>query len=258
MPSRIHFFVLAIISAVSFGVSAVCAQETPDLSAEYFFYHCAGCHTIGKGAGTGPDLINVRTWKHEDLRSAVKNMEKKVGPISEEDIQKMIAFLQDISAPSRLSQQKEKIEASLRSELPQPSRETGRSLFIGRKSLAGGGPACISCHRFGRAGGNLGPDLTLIKDKVSGVALQSAIENSAYKVMRPIYEKRKIAKEEALHLSEYLSHPEQSEEGFVPEISAVVAAAGAGFVAFFFLMWNLNRIRKGSTRKNLIQKSIKG
>ena len=229
----------------------------PDKPAEYFFYRCAGCHTIGGGKLTGPDLVTAAQWSPADLKIAVKKMEKNVGPLSPADIDQVIEFLKDPGVSARIARQRQKIEAKLRAELPPPSFETGQKLFRGNKTLQNGGPACISCHHFVHEGGTLGPDLTLIKEKASGVVLQSAIEKSSYKIMRSVYEKRKITQEESLHLSEYLSRPEKISARFAPDLNMVVRWAGVGFGAFFALLWVLNRQRKGPTRENLLQKFIK-
>ncbi len=227
--------------------------NAPDKPAEYFFYRCAGCHTVGGGKLTGPDLITATQWSDGDLRTAVKKMEKNVGPLTQTDIEQMVGFLKNRDVSARIVKQKQKIEAKLRAELPPPSFETGQKLFRGNKALFNGGPACISCHRFANEGGALGPDLTLLKDRASGVVLQSAIENSSYKIMRSIYANRKITKEESLHLSEYLSHPEKADLRFAPTIDKVVFWAGVGFSIFFTLLWFLNRQRKGSARESLLK-----
>lgn len=225
-----------------------------DRPAEYFFYRCAGCHTVGGGNLTGPDLAASTKWADADLKMAVKKMEKNVGAISEEDLDQIVEFLKDINVITRIDDQKQKVEAKLRAELPSPSYEMGQDLFRGRKALTQRGPACIACHRFANEGGSLGPDLTPIKEKLSGVALQSAIENSSYKVMRPIYETRKITKVESLHLAEYLSHPEKAKQRFSPSAGQVIALALGGFIGFVALLVFLNSKRKGRARDILFRK----
>ena len=249
---NILFFVLIGLVSVSW------AQETeaPDKPAEYFFYRCSGCHTVGGGKLTGPDLITAAQWSSADLGPAIKKMEKNVGPLSEPDIAQMIEFLKDLNVSDRITRQKQRIEAELRAELPPPSFETGQKLFSGQRAFLNGGPACFSCHRFVNEGGSLGPDLTPIKDRASGVVLQSAVENASYRIMRSIYEKHKISKEESLHLSEFLTHPEKVEIRFVPTMRKVEGLALGGFGGFFVLLWVLNQRRKGPTRKNLLRKNL--
>jgi len=251
----VHILLLTLISLSSLSWSE--EFEAQDKQAEYFFYRCAGCHTLGEGKLTGPDLITSTRWNQADLKTAIKKMEKNVGPLSAMDIDQMVEFLKDINVTARIAKQKQMIEAQLRAELPPPSFEAGQKLFRGQKELLNGGPACVSCHHFVNEGGTLGPDLTMIKDKISGIALQSAIENSSYKIMRSIYEKSKITKEESLHLSEYLSHPEKTDARSVPTLKKVMGLAGGGFGIFFVLLWVLNQQRKTTTRKNLLHQHIK-
>jgi len=232
-------------------------DSTKDEAAEYFFYRCSGCHTVGQGNLSGPDLISSIQWNDKDLAAAVKKMEKNVGPLADTSIDQIVRFLKDRDVASRIEKQRQRIEAKLRSELPPASYETGQKLFRGKKALASGGPACITCHQFGNEGGGLGPDLTLLKDAVTGVVLQSSIEKSNYKIMRAIYEKQKITGEEALHLSEYLSHPDKSESRFAPMLSHVVMGAAAGFIIFLVLLWMVNLGKKGRARDYLFQKNIK-
>jgi len=232
-------------------------QPVQDNAAEYYFYRCAGCHTVGGGKLSGPDLIQATQWKYEDLKAGIKKMEKNVGLMSEQDIQQMIDFLKDIKVAERITRQKQKIEASLRAQLPPPSFEKGEKLFTGEKTLVNRGPACFSCHRFVNEGGSLGLDLTNIKDRASSVVLQSGIENSSYKIMRAIYLKHKITTEESLHLAEYLSHPEKVEQRFTASMLLVKTLAMTGFGIFILFLWAINKRRKGPTRRNLVRENRK-
>lgn len=235
----------------------VALADAVDAPAKYFFYRCAGCHTVGGGKLSGPDLIASTRWADGDLKAAVKRMEKNVGVITPEQIDQIVQFMKSPDVSERITKQKQIIEASRRAALPPASFEMGQRLFRGQKGLQNGGLACIACHRVKNEGGTLGPNLTLLKEKLSGVAMQSAIENSSYKMMRPIYEHRKITAEEAMHLAEYLSHPEKIEERFTADIACAVYFAVAGFGASFILLWFLNKQRKLSARQNLFQKNTK-
>ena len=248
----IFFCAFTGLASFSWGQEA----EAPDKPVEYFFYRCSGCHTVGGGKLTGPDLITAAQWSSADLGPAIKKMEKNVGPLSEPDIAQMIEFLKDLNVSGRITRQKQRIEAKLRAELPPPSFETGQKLFSGQMAFFNGGPACVSCHRFVNGGGSLGPDLTHIKDRASGVVLQSAIENASYRIMRSIYEKHKISKEESLHLSEFLTHPEKAEIRSVPTMRKAEGLALGGAGGFFVLLWVLNQRRKGPTRKNLLRRNL--
>lgn len=248
-----------IIFSLIILTSSVSAQEdTNDPSAELFFYRCAGCHTIGKGNLSGPDLIRSIQWSDVDLGLAIKKMEKNTGPLNEKDIQDLIKFLKDIKVSDRLDKQRKRIEASLKANLPDPSWETGRKLFHGQQPLANRGPACFTCHYFVNSGGNLGLDLTTINTRVSAVVLQSSIEASSYKIMRSIYATHKITPEESLHLAEYLTHPEKVQPKFSPTAQSVTALGITLSGAFFVLLWFINKSRKKCIREELRQRNIKG
>lgn len=253
MSAEAAFCVFLGLASFSWGQDA----EAPDKPAEYFFSNCATCHTVGGGELVGPDLMDSTKWKREDLKMAIKAMEENVGPISDEALEQMVEFLKDLNVSQRIAKYEEENERKSHEGLTPPSFETGQELFRGQKMLLNGGPACISCHHFVNEGGNLGPDLALIKDRASGVVLQSAIENSSYKIMRPIYEKHKITKEEALHLSEYLTHPGKVDARFVLTLQKVSGLALGCLGASLVLLWNLNQGRKGPTRKNLLLKNLK-
>ncbi|MCC6758957.1 MAG: cytochrome c [Candidatus Omnitrophica bacterium] len=256
--SRIVFWEIAFLLVVGWPGFSLAADNAPaDKPAELFFYRCAGCHTIGGGKLSGPDLTAATQWSVPDLGIAVKKMEKNAGSLTQIDIDQMVDFLKDPAAAGRITKQKQRIADKLRTELPPPSFSQGQKLFRGQKTLKNGGPACISCHYFVNEGGSLGLDLTTIKDRSSAVVLQSAIESANYKVMKPIYEQRKITLEESLHLAEYLSHPEKVNSRLAPAQEQIVKGAGLGFVVFLALLWLLNRQRKGRTRENLIKRSSK-
>jgi len=241
---------LGCLSSTSFSQE----KDITDTPAEFFFYRCAGCHTVGAGKLTGPDLKVAAQWSGDDLHKAIKKMEKNVGSMSVQDIDQMVSFLKSVNVKERIEKQKKIIELRFQSELPAASFETGQKLFRGQKRLANKGPACISCHHFSNEGGSLGPDLTALNKKSSSVVLQSAIKNASYKVMRSIYEKHPVTTEEALHLSEYLLNPQKVKARFAPTINLIRILATIGFGLFFVLLWILNKNRKGPTREKLVQK----
>lgn len=252
---KISLFIFFMIGRISSSWAE--AIEAKDKSAEYFIVHCADCHTVGGGELTGPDLIAASKWSRTDLKTAVKKMEENVGPLSPADIDQITEFLKDPDVSARIAKQKQTIESNAPAVLPPHAFETGEKLFRGNKALTNGGPACISCHRFANEGGSLGPELTLLKNRLSGAGLQSSIENANFKIMRRIYENRKITKEESLCLSEYLSHPEKTNTRFAPTLRKVVGSAGVCFFAFFVLLLGLNRQIKGRARENLSRKNSK-
>lgn len=256
MNIRLLFTIFCLLG-VLIPLSEAAETSVNDESAEYFFYRCAACHTVGGGQLTGPDLNKSRQWADSDLKAAVKRMEKNVGALSQAQIDTIVDFLKDPDVTNRITTQKQKIAKKLQAELPPPSFEIGQRIFMGKKALMNKGPACVHCHSFAGKGGSLGPDLTRIKDKIPGIGLQSAIESANFKIMRPIYEKQKITKEESLHLSEYLGNPEKLTAFSTLNVRQVVGLAGAIVGGFMGCLFFLNKKRKGRAHDSLFNKSDK-
>jgi mono/diheme cytochrome c family protein len=85
----------------------------------------------------------------------------------------------------------------------------GRELFLGRRPLANGGPACIACHAVHgsarREGGRLGPELTKVYERLGGrTALMAHLEACATPTMVPLYREHGLQTEEVLTLTAYL------------------------------------------------------
>jgi mono/diheme cytochrome c family protein len=198
-------------------------------AARFFGQNCAGCHTIGGGALTGPDLKNVtkrkdRTWLvqllldpksliHSGDPYALELLSKARGIVmpnifgmSRERAEDLLDFIESQS----------QLEKSWYSELPISDRkltefdvERGRELFTGIKPLANGGPACIVCHNADRSGrqegGRLGPDLTKVYERVGGrSALAARLWTPVTPTMLPVYQQHTLQEEEVLPLVAFL------------------------------------------------------
>lgn len=170
------------------------AQETAD----YFRTRCTSCHTIGGGRLTGPDLKNVlqqatangkdREWLIRFIQDpqamiqsgdpyALKLQQETPGNAvmpSQPDMNRALAgsLLDLIEAESKLERsQFAGAPISLAPFTPEDA-QLGRELFRGAQLLPNGGPPCISCHTVGGidtlGGGRLGPDLTLVNERLGG------------------------------------------------------------------------------------------
>lgn len=161
--------------------------------AEVFRTMCAGCHTIGGGRLTGPDLKDVasrrdRPWLVRFLRNpqaminsrdpyALKLLEESRGVVmpqiglSAAQAEQLLKLIEEESALAK----------SRFVGTPLPSRPVteadvakGRQLFFGEQPFSRGGPACVVCHgvrdgaRFG--GGRWGPDLTTVHTRLGGAS----------------------------------------------------------------------------------------
>jgi mono/diheme cytochrome c family protein len=86
--------------------------------------------------------------------------------------------------------------------------EMGRALFTGAQSLKNNGPACISCHTMrglgGLSGGRLGPDLTLVYERLQGrKGLGAWLANPASPTMTPVFRKTPLHGDDILPLLAY-------------------------------------------------------
>jgi mono/diheme cytochrome c family protein len=200
------------------------AQQQP---ADYFRQSCASCHTVGGGRLVGPDLKNVtqrkdRAWLTQFIQGpkavidsgdpyAVQLQKEAQGvtmPTLGLDSTRAQALLDLIDAESKLP--KSQFAGTQISDRPFTARDvdTGRALFTGMQSLKNGGPACISCHTSrglgGLSGGRLGPDLTLVYERLQGrKGLGAWLSNPASSTMTPIFKKSPLHGDDILPLLAY-------------------------------------------------------
>ncbi|HUP43059.1 MAG TPA: hypothetical protein VM599_07605, partial [Thermoanaerobaculia bacterium] len=160
--------------------------ETPqeDLAADFYLSRCAGCHTIGEGELSGPDLLPSTGWPAPDLAKAVERMEKNVGPMTGDEVAFLVELLQDSEVKPRLSAARERQVMEMAATLEPASPAAGEALFHGGRALANGGVACSACHRAGGPGrvrgGTLAADLTDAATRLGEQALISAAENPGF------------------------------------------------------------------------------
>lgn len=200
-----------VVLILSFLYQAAWAGDSTALFSE----KCAGCHSIGGGNLVGPDLAPSAKWSVADLTKAVKDMEKNVGPLTSEEVDSLVEYLRQPQATKAVSESEVKpVKTPLNGELPKldgPSAAvesgsvaSGASLFIGDQSFKNGGLSCVACHRVDAAGGDMGPDLTAVSEKMPLAALVSACEHTPYKIMKDAYKDHTITHQEALDVATYL------------------------------------------------------
>ena len=193
---------------------ATSPEEGPkeDHAARMFMQKCAGCHTIGGGALTGPDLKAVQTWPRQNVDPAILRMEKNVGKLKAEDVQAYAELLLAPDAASRIAEERKRISMQEMAKLEPANAAVGEALFYGQKPFVNRGLACASCHAVSGRGGNLSLDLTGSFAKLGEVPLASTIEGVTFPLMQAAYADNPITKQESIHLVKYLE----------------VAGAGAG------------------------------
>ena len=232
------FVVLIAVLFLSFFGQVVWAGD----SAALFGEKCAGCHSIGGGNLVGPDLAPSSKWSVADLTKAIKDMEKNVGPLTSEEVDSLVEFLRKPQAAKVVSDSAVKpVETPLNGDLSKldgpsvavesGSIASGARLFVGDQSFKNGGLSCVACHSVDAAGGNMGPDLTVISEKMPLAALASSCEHTPYKVMKEAYKNHAITHQEALDLAAYLASLKSPHSKLK---DPPVAMLGAFFALFVF------------------------
>lgn len=212
-------FALFCLTLVNVGATA---QQDP---AAFFKQNCTSCHAIGGGRLVGPDLKDVtmrkdRGWLVQFLQNpkgmldsgdgyAMKLQQEARGVVMP-TIPGMTpaqaqALLDLITAESKLP--RSQFAGTQISERPLTAQDVanGHSIFLGKKPLSGGGPACISCHTLrglgGLGGGRLGPDLTRVYERLQGRKPLSAwLAAPASPTMAPVFKTRPLQPDEILAL----------------------------------------------------------
>jgi mono/diheme cytochrome c family protein len=226
-----------------------------DPAAKLFLQKCAGCHTVGKGKLTGPDLNEAATWQAPDLDKGIKAMEVKVGPLANEDIVVLRDFLKSTDVRDRLAAEQERFAKATAASFDPPSPAIGEALFTGRTQLSGGGMACVACHAVSGSGGNLALPLDGVHAKLGETPLQSAIEKTSFKVMTAAYRNHPVTKQEAIHLTAYLG----SLQPATTTTSTRVPLAGAiGAAVLFVALGLVYGGRRMSVRQQLLRRRRDG
>lgn len=197
--------------------------EKADPAAQTFMLKCAGCHTIGGGQLSGPDLRPVQTWPRQNVDPAILRMEKNVGPLKPEDVALMAVFLQAPDAAGRIADERKRIALKELATLEPANAGSGEALFFGSKPLVGRGLSCAACHAVSGRGGNLASDLTGSFAKMGEVPLGSAIEGVTFPLMKAAYADNAITKQESIHLVKFLESAgkKTGEPARVPPLHAI-------------------------------------
>lgn len=189
-------------------------------AADQFAQTCASCHSIGGGRLVGPDLKDVsqrrdRAWLERFIQNPkavidsgdpyaqqlVKDSQGIVMPTLGVGAAEAKALVDLIETESKkpISQ----FAGMQGNEGPFTAQDVvdGRTLFMGYKRLAKGGPSCVSCHTFkgvgGLSGGRLGPDLTLVFERLGGrKGLTAWLANPASPTMMPVFKTRPLQPKE--------------------------------------------------------------
>lgn len=246
--------VLLLALTLALGKAQSAAAQDPSNGAALFAEKCTACHSIGKGALAGPDLAKVQEWTDADLSGAVSRMQNMVGPLDDVQIKDLVAFLKTPAAAKSLEKKQEEAKAiaAVEQDKEPASATMGHDLFFGTKRFANGGMSCVSCHSSGASGGNLGPDLTALADRMSETAIISACENASFKVMKAAYADHKVTHQEARDLAKYFEQSKGTDNRRALEPAWL---AGSAVTAFALVAIGIGyRNRNSAVRKKLTRR----
>lgn len=213
-----------------------CAQEV----AEYFKTRCTSCHTIGGGRITGPDLKDLmqraathgkdREWLirfMQDPKGVIESGDAYAHQLQQEtpgnaimptqpDMTRQLAgsLLDLIDAESKLERSQFAGSPVSLTPFTPADVQAGRELFLGNRQLSGGAATCISCHSVGGltalGGGRLGPDLTLVNERLGGPkGLSTWLLAPPTPTMQSVFQSRPLKPEEIHALAAFLNQSGQ-------------------------------------------------
>jgi mono/diheme cytochrome c family protein len=207
---------------------AFAAHARAQEAAEFFKHNCSSCHTIGGGRLTGPDLKNVTRTKDRDWLARFILDPKAMIDSGDADAQKLLAESRGVVMPTiaginpdrvaallKLIEAESKLARSAFAGVQVPSKPftseeiaEGHEIFVGRRRLADGGPACISCHAVrgvaALGGGRLGPDLTRVYERLEGrKGLAAWLAAPPTPTMQPLFKPHPLRSEEIIPLVAY-------------------------------------------------------
>lgn len=252
---------------------------------EYFKNNCTSCHTIGGGKLIGPDLKDVLKRKDRDWlirfvlnpQTVIESGDPYALALVKEANGVMMITLPTMN-PKRAEEMVDLLEAESELKIsqfvganfsgdPLTAQEVfnGTDIYSGVQVLENGGPACIACHTVNKPGpglgGNLGPDLTLVYNRMNGnKALMAWLSAPPTTTMQSIFRDKEITQAEIRSLVAFLeSSSKDKRYNFDFEIMWIsIVLYGFGGVVLLLVIfggiWN-NRFR--SVRRALVNKANK-
>ena len=213
-----------LLIAVLFAL-ALPRNAAAQVANQFFQQNCVTCHTIGGGRLIGPDLKEAvqqkdRAWLEHFVQDpeAVLNSGDPYALQLKKDANGIVmpkmpgvtpemakALLDMIEVKSKLP--KSSLAGVSISEQPFTANDvlTGTQIFLGKRKLSQGGPPCVSCHTLGSiggfGGGRLGPDLTLVYQRLGGrKSLGAWLSAPATPTMQSVFRNHSLQSSEILPL----------------------------------------------------------
>jgi mono/diheme cytochrome c family protein len=223
----------AVLVAVFAAFPAAAAPLPPAESTKLFVEMCSGCHSIGGGDLSGPDLAGTSQQPPEQIRESVERMEDHVGDLTDVQIEGLVALLRDPAAKERVAED----AADAPPPVERGSAANGRRLFYGEQRFQNGGVGCFACHTADGRGGNLASDLTAVHTRIGNAGLLAASERPAFPVMKGAYAAHPLSHAEALDVVAFLEESARQHQQGVPPLpgnTRAVHGAATGLAAVVF------------------------
>ncbi|MFV1963905.1 MAG: c-type cytochrome [Pirellulaceae bacterium] len=258
---------------------AIGRQAVAQEAAEFFRQNCTSCHTIGGGRLNGPDLKEVakrqeREWLVRFIADpqamldsgdpyAAKLKEEAKGQVMTKvrgiNAERAEALLMLIEAESQLERsQFVGLQVSMEPFTPEDVA-LGRAYFTGARRLKNGATLCLACHAVrgvgALGGGRLGPDLSLVYERLEGRRNLSAwLSAPATTTMQPVFKDRALEPEEISALVAFFEHSanQGGEEGMHGPLGLLLLGLG-GAVAGLVLMDSIWKNRFRDVRRLLVR-----
>jgi len=217
------------LPGILLGILAASAPLAAQDGAALFTDNCAPCHTVGEGAGVGPDLEGIaarrdRAWLVKFILDpeGVTNsgdgyaarLAKQYGMVmpppqglSADAVNHILDY---INARSGGGSAGAAAPAAPASPFTTEDVSRGTAIYLGRVRLANGGPSCLTCHSAGAGGprlggGTLAPDLGQVVTRLHGPkGTSSWLSAPPTPVMRALFRRTPLAPDEVVALTAFL------------------------------------------------------
>ena len=270
---------IAVLFALALPQSA--AAQGAD---KFFEQNCVTCHTIGGGRLIGPDLKEAiqqkdRVWLEHFIQDpeAVLNsgdpyalqLKKEANGIVMPKMPGITpemakALLDMIEVESKLP--KSSLAGMSISEQPFTANDvlTGTEIFLGKRKLSQAGPPCVSCHTLGSiggfGGGRLGPDLTLVYQRLGGrKSLGAWLSAPATPTMQSVFRNHSLQSAEILPLLAVFENSSQQSQpaNSSSQIKFVLVGFAGAVLGLAFMGW-IWRGRIRTVRRALVSGAQRG
>ena len=271
---------ILVLTALLAGLPALASSQPVK---EFFKLNCTSCHRIGGGRLIGPDLKDVtqrkdRQWLEEWMMNpmakinagdpyALKILKESNGvpmvvanPIDKKLADELLDF---VEAESKLEESE--FSGKTAPEIPFTDADVahGADIFTGAVRLKNGAPPCMSCHSVtgsGAAmGGNLGPNLTKVFERLQGrAALTAWLGSPPTATMQSVFKPHPLENEEINAVVALFDHSaknsESDGEGVLLWMGVIFYGIGGTLVVLlaFGGFWN-GRFR--AVRRPLVERS---